>query len=206
MTNSNEQRWLDFWHRVGACGEPLPVYSNLITLYAEKHRAYHTLAHIEHCLQELELVRLQCKDINAVEMAIWYHDAIYNPQAKDNEEKSAELASIAARGAGLAESFIARMTNFILATRHQAVPADPDAQVVVDIDLAILGQPADRFDAYEKQIRREYKWVPKFLYNKGRAGILRSFLDRTRIYSTDNFYSKYESQARENINRSLKKL
>jgi predicted metal-dependent HD superfamily phosphohydrolase len=206
MPNNNELRWGGFWRRLGAAGDPFPVYSALIAHYAEKHRAYHTLAHIEHCLQELEPVRSMCADVNAVEMALWFHDAIYNPQAKDNEAKSADLATEAAQHAGLAESFIARVTEMILATRHQAVPIDGDSQIVVDIDLAILGKSPERFDAYEKQIRREYKWVPKILYNKGRGDILKSFLQRPKIYSTEYFYDLYESQARENIRCSLKQL
>ena len=206
MTNNNELRWREFWRRLGAPGDPLPAYTDLVARYGEKHRAYHTLAHIEHCLQELDSVRTQCIDLNAAEMALWYHDAIYAPRAKDNEEKSAALAVKAGGRWGLPASFLDRVSALILATRHQVIPDDPDAQRVVDIDLAILGQPAARFAAYEKQIRREYKWAPKFLYDKGRAAILKSVVDRSHIYSSDYFHDRYEAVARVNLSRALEAL
>ena len=100
----------------------------------------------------------------------------------------------------------ARVHGLIMATCHDALPDTPDAQVLVDIDLAILGADAVRFDAYESEVRAEYAFVPDFLFRRTRKKILRGFLDRPTIYSTRYFQEKLEKKARENLARSLAKL
>ena len=94
----------------------------------------------------------------------------------------------------------------IMATQHHAVAEDPDTRLLVDIDLAILGQPAHIFDVYEQQIRQEYAWVPQEAFRQGRTRILRVFLHRSSIYATAHFRPCYEEQARINIARSLRAL
>ncbi len=100
-----ERRWLDFWRRVGAQGDSFRIYADLIARYTESHRFYHTFAHVAHCLDELETVRHLAIDSEALEMALWFHDAIYDTKARDNEEKSAELALNTAKRASLADDF-----------------------------------------------------------------------------------------------------
>lgn len=203
MTRAPEDRWRDLWTRLGAAGDPEAVLSDLRSRYSEPHRAYHTLAHIRHCLEEFEPLRAQAAAPDAIELAIWYHDAIYDPRAADNEERSAELFARTAGSAGLAGPLIETTRTLILATRHRAVPADADARLFVDIDLAILGQPWDRFQQYEEEIRREYSWVPSLIFRMKRGQILRGFLDRPTIYGTPAFRDRYEASARENLRRSL---
>jgi predicted metal-dependent HD superfamily phosphohydrolase len=160
--------------------------------YAEPHRRYHTLEHIEHCLREFD--PRQAREPEAVELAIWFHDAIYDTRRSDNEERSAawllELLPEAKRAAEL-----------ILVTKHHK-PSTPDEALLVDVDLAILGQPAERFDLYERQIREEYAWVPGPIFRMKRASIMRGFLKRPFIYGTDAFRAKYEAAARANLSRS----
>ena len=206
MTDHTEQRWMNLWKRIGARGDARAVHDDLVARYSEPHRAYHTLVHIGHCLDELEQVRQLAANPDALELALWYHDAIYDTRAKDNEERSAELALAAARNAALPDSFGKSMANLIAATKHTAIPADPDTRLLVDIDLAILGQPEDGFNEYERQIRREYEWVAEEAFVAGRSTILKSFLHRSAIYSTPFFRSKYEALARRNIARSLARL
>jgi predicted metal-dependent HD superfamily phosphohydrolase len=195
-----------FWNRIGAQGDPDPVYARLVARYSEPHRAYHNLAHIEHCLDEFESSRELATDANSIEMAIWYHDVVYDPRAKDNEQRSADVAVEVARDAKLPTAFTQRVADLILATRHIAPPSDPDAAILVDVDLSILGQPAERFDAYERQIRQEYDWVEAAAFAEGRGAILKSFLERAAIFSTPFFWDKYERQARENLKRSIERL
>lgn len=199
-------KWEAFWRKAGAQGDPGQPYANLVARYAEPHRAYHNLAHIAHCLDEFEAARSLAGDPNAIEMAIWFHDAVYDPKAKDNEERSAELAVAVANGAGLSAAFAQRVRELILATKHAQPPANPDAALLVDVDLSILGQPLERFDEYERQIRREYDWVEEQAFGKGRSAILKSFLERPTIFSTERFRSKYETRARENLGQSIAKL
>jgi predicted metal-dependent HD superfamily phosphohydrolase len=134
----------------------------------------------------------------AVELALWFHDAIYDTHRSDNEERSADWAKASVGNA--------RVHALVMATRHEAVPHDIDAQVLVDVDLWILGAPEERFDEYESQVRQEYGWVPGPIYRRKRKAILESFLARAAIYNTARFIERYEPQARVNLARSLARL
>lgn len=164
--------------------------------YAEPHRRYHTLEHVEHCLREFD--PRQAREPEAVELAIWFHDAVYDTRRSDNEERSAELLLSL-----LPEA--TRAGELVLATKHHGA-STPDEALLVDVDLAILGQPEERFDLYERQIREEYGWVPEDVFRAKRAGILQAFLDRPFIYRTELFRAKYEEAARRNLLRSKRSL
>ena len=150
------------------------------------------------------------QDPDAVEFALWFHDVIYDIGSRNNEEESARIAREAALALGLSKTWADRVSGLILATRHAATPVEADAQLVVDIDLSILGQPWQRFDAYEEEIRTEYAPVIEergaARFNAGRADILRRFLARPAIYSTEPFREKYEAPARANLRRSIERL
>lgn len=105
-------------------------------------------------------------------LALWFHDAIYDARAEDNEERSANWARGSLCSAGVRVETAEHVHRLVMATRHNVVPEEPDAQLVVDIDLSILAAPIERFTEYEKQIRAEYSWVTDPSYRKGRARIL----------------------------------
>jgi predicted metal-dependent HD superfamily phosphohydrolase len=198
-----ETAWRDLWSRLNATGDPGPVYADLGRRYAEPHRAYHTMAHISHCLDEFQAARSLAREPDAVELALWFHDAIYDTHASDSEERSADLVRRLGREASLAPAVTDRAVAFILASTHREPPRDPDTRLFVDVDLAILGQPWERFAAYEQEVRREYEWVPSWLFRRKRAKVLKSFLARPTLYGTSFFRKRYERPARENIARSL---
>jgi predicted metal-dependent HD superfamily phosphohydrolase len=206
MSSTAEKRWLEFWRRLGCKAEAETYFANLRKHYAEAHRAYHNLAHVMDCLEQFDEVREQAHDANAVEMAIWYHDVIYDPRAKDNEERSAAMALAVMGELGLPASFKETVTLLILATKKHDVTLTPDAAVLVDVDLSILGREPGRFDEYERQIRQEYDWVPAEAFAAGRAAVLDGFLARPNIYTTESFRGRYERQARENMRRSIQTL
>lgn len=197
---------MSLWQRIGAQRNPRIVYNDLVTRYSEPHRAYHTLAHIQHCLDEFKQVRHLIANPNAVELALWYHDTIYNTKAKDNEEKSAALARTMIQSASLPNAFGQFVADCIMATKHTAIPADPDIQFLVDIDLSSLGKPEKEYDENAQKIRKEYEWVPEDMFAAERSAILKSFLNRPNIYATQFFRDKYETRARQNIARSLAQL
>ena len=201
-----KDRWLTFWTRAGAAGDPLPPWELLSTRYGEPHRAYHTLRHVAHCLDEFEEVRALARNPVAVEMALWYHDVVYDPRAKDNEERSAGIASAAAVAMGLPAATGLRVADLVRVSTHTGLAPDPDAQLFADVDLSVLGRPAEAFDEYERQIRVEYAWVPEPAFRTARAAILKSFLDRPSIYGSEFFRRKYEESARRNLSSSLQKL
>jgi len=205
MAAADSARWSALWERAEASGDPAPGFRDLAARYAEPLRAYHTLVHIGHCLGELEAARDLARDAVAVEFAIWFHDAVYNPRASDNEERSAGMAVDVLRAGGVAGDRILRVASMIRASTHRGIPDDPDARLFADIDLSILGQDDATFDEYELGVRREYSFVPDILFRSGRASILRAFLKRPALYGTDFFRDRYEQAARRNLERSLRK-
>jgi len=200
-----KSRWAALWQRLNA---PLPdgLFEALATQYAEPHRHYHTAQHIAECLVHMDSARSLCTHDTEVELALWFHDAVYEPRAKDNEAQSADWAVRVMCGAGLPANAGERVRALIMKTCHDALPDTPDAQVLVDIDLAILGADTARFDEYERQIRQEYAWVPGFLFRRKRREVLEGFLGRPVIYSTSFFNRTLEKKARENLARALSAL
>jgi predicted metal-dependent HD superfamily phosphohydrolase len=142
----------------------------------------------------------------AVAFALWFHDAVYDTRANDNEEQSARLAVQVLTAAALASPIVARVAACIRVTAHAAEPAQPDEALVLDVDLSILGQPQPAFDAYERQVRQEYVWVPEAEFRVARASILRRFQERPHIYNTGWFRQRLEAQARANLAQSIAAL
>jgi predicted metal-dependent HD superfamily phosphohydrolase len=206
MSSPAKTKWLEFWPRLGASNSPEPYFASLAAHYSEPHRAYHNLAHILDCLEQFAPARHLAHDPITVEFAIWYHDAIYDPRAKDNEERSADLAASVIGELGLPVSLKEIVTALILATKKHDASLARDAAVLVDVDLSILGRAPHRFDEYEHQIRQEYDWVPADVFAAGRSAVLETFLARPAIYNTELFRVKYEQPARENLKRSIQRL
>jgi predicted metal-dependent HD superfamily phosphohydrolase len=199
-------RWISLWRASGASGDPLPWFHRLTAAYSEPHRLYHNLRHIAECQKEFDAARNLSSSPGAVELAIWFHDAVYEPKSADNEEQSAALAEQCLRGSHVKESLVEKVKRLVLATKSHDVNADEDAPLLVDVDLSILGQPERRFLEYETQIRAEYAWVAEDKFAARRAEILEGFLARDRIYATSWFYDRYEHQARHNLEASLLRL
>jgi len=185
---------------------PAQIFDELVKGYSEAHRAYHTLQHLDECFSHLLPVRAQCVYPAEIELAIWFHDAIYDPKSSENEELSAEWAERVVITQGISMERAKRVRDLVMVTKHDAIPTSPDACVLVDVDLSILGSEVGRFDEYEDQIRREYSWVSEPVFRSTRASILEGFLLRSSIYSTDFFRKQLESRARKNIERPLVRL
>ncbi len=202
-----KDHWLALWHRLGTFpdGQIIAAYSDILIQYSQPHRKYHNLEHISHCLAEFQAVRHLALDIDALELAIWYHDAIYEIGASDNEERSAILAQVVMNSFDLPTGLIDKVKAIIIATKHEKVPDDHDAKLMLDIDISNLGQ-ADKFKESNRLVREEYSSVPANLFANGRSNILQSFLDRPSIYLTEFFQQKYEDSARKNIESAIKAL
>jgi predicted metal-dependent HD superfamily phosphohydrolase len=142
----------------------------------------------------------------AVELALWFHDAVYDPKAGDNEERSAALAQQCLADAGASEPLADAVAKLVMATKAHEIDADADAGLMVDVDLSILGKSEKRFSEYEQQIREEYAWVPQPVFASKRVEILQRFLVRPKLFTTEWFRKKYEQQARHNLESSIKKL
>lgn len=178
----------------------------LETRWREPHRHYHGVRHLEECLARFADVRALAQDADAVEAALWFHDAVHDVHRDDNEARSAALARTMLEARGVAAERIAHVEAIILATRHETPSADPDAQLACDIDLAILGADVTRFDEYERGVRAEYAWVPMPIFRVKRAEILMRFLASPRIFQTEWFHARFDAAARDNLSRALKAL
>ena len=186
------------------------TYSALLKAYAEKQRFYHTRQHIQAMLRHVDSLKT-VHEIEAVfpdelELAIWFHDAIYQPFSSKNELNSALWAERFLTQNGVALDVCQRVFQLIMATEHSANPRSLDECLMVDIDLTILGHSRHIYQTFEDNIRREYKWVPLAIYRKKRKTVLQHFLSRKRIYHTDSFYRQFEVQARLNLQRAVTKL
>ncbi len=193
--------WQRAWTGIGAAGEGGALFAQLKAAYAEPQRHYHTLQHLGECLSAFDTVRARAEHPHEVELALWFHDAVYDIKGHDNEQRSADWARESLHDAGVDASSAQRVHDLVMATRHTAVPSGRDEQLLVDIDLSILGAERDRFDEYEQQIRQEYAYVPGFLFRRKRREILKGFLDRPAIYSTPYFHDALEARARDNLHR-----
>jgi predicted metal-dependent HD superfamily phosphohydrolase len=206
VTTASPERWRNLWREIGAKDDGLAVYQELVALYSEPHRHYHNFQHISDCLNEFDIAREFAQQPLAVELALWFHDAIYNTRAADNEEKSAELAKRRISDAVGNEKLCESVFALVMATKSHDASLHPDAPLMVDVDLSILAKAEPRFWEYESQIRREYNWVPERIFGAKRAEILECFLARDRIFSTKHFFDQYEQQARANLLTSVEKL
>ncbi|MDX1251029.1 MAG: hypothetical protein IDH49_02005 [Gammaproteobacteria bacterium] len=199
------QQWRNLMRRL-ALYDNLETYQQLYAAYSQRHRYYHGIDHIASCLRELESTRTVAKYPEQVEIALWFHDAVYTPMALDNEERSAIWATQFLASADASPDTCARVQAHILATRHNVLPDNPDSALVVDIDLAILGQESDIYECFEQTIRAEYQRVPWPVYRRKRHEILLSFLERDSIYSTPCFRERYEAAARRNMQVAIEML
>ena len=197
------ERWESTWNKLGlVCPDPR-LFDSVIENYSQPHRHYHTVEHLEECFAKWEELRAQSRHPGEVELALWFHDIIYDVMRHDNEEKSAEWAHRCLRGAGASEELAQRVHTLIMATRRHETRDDVDATILVDVDLSILAAPPDRFREYERQIRAEYAYVPQPLFTQERSKILRGFLNRPRIFNTATFFERYEAKARSNLEDTL---
>ena len=198
-------RWQALMHSLGYAANEA-AFEALSAAYAQSHRHYHTARHIQDCLEKFDTIRREAAEPDAIELALWFHDAVYNPYRSGNEQASADWALRFLRENNAPPSLRERVQALILATRHAAIASDRDMAILVDIDLSILGSTADAYEEYRRAVRREYRWVPGVLFRRKRRAMLESLRARERIYLTEYFHSRLEAGARGNIDAELAAL
>jgi len=173
--------------------------------YTSNSRYYHDLSHTFHMLQLTDTIKSTIEDIDAFKFTIWYHDIIYKSTKKNNEEQSAQFAQKRLKLFNFGDNFIKTVEKLIISTKkHELlITKNLDNSYLLDIDLSILGSSWDVYEIYIKNIRKEYKIYPNFMYNPGRKQVLQHFLERKTLYFTNIFKNKYESQARKNLKREI---
>jgi predicted metal-dependent HD superfamily phosphohydrolase len=162
--------------------------------YASEGRHYHTLEHIHEVLKTVEALESTAVHCHALKLAAWLHDVVYDSKASDNEERSAAFAQQLCHDLSIPEG--AAVASLIQKTKTHVARQDPDAQILIDADLAILGASEAQYQTYAERIRQEYAWVPEADYRQGRRRVLESFLGRAKIY---HLLSRLEEPARRNL-------
>ena len=181
----------------------LDTFEALTQAYAEPQRFYHNQVHIQAVLAHFDSVHALARQPEEVELAIWFHDAIYDPHSASNEKDSADWAARFMRDNAAKPEAIERVYQLIMATLHDAQVESADAKLLVDMDLSILGASDPVYDAFENDVRQEYEWVPLPLFKAKRKDILQGFLQREPLYQTDYFHNKLEAQAKANLRRTI---
>lgn len=184
------------------------IREDLTTRYSEPHRRYHTMVHVQDCLDKLAA----CDDLDAderrlLEAALWFHDAIYDPTRNDNEAESARLAEDRLAAMGEPAAFITEVSRLILLTAgHTVAPGDRLGARLVSIDLSILGANPAAYDAYADAIRFEYCHVPEPLYRAGRAAIMGRFVESETLFPDPAWAARLDASARANLRREITAL
>jgi len=202
MAMTLEARWQRLWIELGLL-PPAGLLQALLQAYSEPQRHYHTLQHLEECFAHFDALKQLAEHPVEVELALWFHDSIYDVHARDNETRSSDWANAALREAGLSIQACARIHALIMATCHDALPASHDSRLLTDIDLAILGAEPARFAEYECQIRLEYAHVPEALFNTKRSEILQAFLNRERLFHTPALHARLDAVAERNLAQAI---
>lgn len=185
--------------------EATRVGQELHDRHREPVRSYHAVEHVEAVLANL--ARLDART-PVTELAAFFHDAIYDPRASDNEEASAQLAEHHLGALGVDDGVIAATATIIRATAGHALPDDAPAGTAefLDADLSMLGASPERYGWYAQAIRDEYAHVPNDAFRAGRAAMLTNFVEREQLFLTDAGVALWDAAARRNLKNELAEL
>ena len=192
------------------------LWQNIVSHYSEPIRAYHNLTHLQQLFEQFEQIKSNLQQPDVVALALFYHDIIYDPTQQDNELKSAEYAIQHLKNYLTTEK-CKRIHNLIMMTANHQLDdnsdnisegdiLDSDAAYLLDMDLSILGVDWTSYQGYSQAVRQEYAHVATKDYQKGRATVLEELLAHDRLYLTENYYQRLETQARQNIRREIEIL
>jgi predicted metal-dependent HD superfamily phosphohydrolase len=187
----------------------LCAFDRLAAIHSTPDRAYHNLEHLAEMDRNIERLAPDIGDLDAVRLAVWFHDAISDTRRSDNEERNAALASDVLATLSVSRRTIEHVTAMIRATAHLTStdpPADSDTAALLDADLAILGATSERYSRYARDIRLEYHWAPEADSRRGRAAVLKAFLARPRLFHHAVTHAEGDEGARRNLVRELESL
>lgn len=184
----------------------IELWNEIETNYSDQKRHYHTLKHLNNLLNQLILIKDVINNLDTILFTLFYHDIIYNVLKSNNEDQSAELAVTRMKQILVPNQMIEDCKSQILATKKHLFNSDYDTNYFTDVDLSVLGQDWKTYSEYYKNVRKEYSIYPNLVYNPGRKKVLIHFLEMDRIFKTDYFYSKFEQQAKYNLQKELELL
>ncbi|AJC56615.1 hypothetical protein [Streptomyces sp. 769] len=184
--------------------DPAPYAADLLRRWAEPQRHYHTTDHLTAILDRIDELAAHAEDLPAVQLAAWFHDAVYRPDRSENEERSAALAERALPELGIAAPRTAEVARLVrLTVTHDPAPDDRNGAVLCDADLAVLAGAPDAYADYAAAVRAEYAFVPDPDFRAGRAAVLRQLLALPRLFMTAQAHDRWETAARHNLATEL---
>ena len=199
--------WIALARRAGARDDVTGAGAALLGRWSEPHRAYHDLAHLDEVLHRIDLLAGEADQPDLVRLAAWFHDAVYDPQASDNEERSAEVATVALADLGLAPDVVDEVARLVRLTATHAVgTGDRDGVVLCDADLAVLASDPPRYQSYVEGVRREYAHLDDPTFARGRSDVLHRLLDRPQLFTTSYGRREWEQRARANVAAEVRGL
>ena len=204
----DKQRFQALWTRCrtdhAAAGSDR-VFAELVSRYSEPQRRYHTPVHINHCLGQFDAAASLMDNPDAVELAVWFHDVIYDVPTAGNERRSAEHF-LEYMGDGPPEELNRTVYDLVIVTDHKRLPESNDEKLLIDIDLSSFGLPWDRMLSDSVDVRNEFPNVSDEKYYPAQLKFLQSLLDREHFCFTTFFRERHERSARDNIERYLQGL
>lgn len=205
-----DDRWDAALDAVGAHdGDRFSVFAELVARHGEPGRHHHDFDHASSVVDTVLALHSPGDDWAVAVLAAWFHDAVHEPTARRgaNEGASAVLALELLGSLGATLTSLGSITRLIcLTASHDPAPTDRAGAVLCDADLSILGSDEERYDRYVRDVRAEYAHLADAVWTTGRRGVLRSFLDRPRIFHTAAGHDHFEAAARTNISRELATL
>jgi predicted metal-dependent HD superfamily phosphohydrolase len=202
-----DDAWVADVAAFGSEDDVVAIGVDILNRHAEPQRHYHGQSHLIALVALMDKHAAHILPSSAPRLAIWWHDAIYNPQARDNEERSANLAREHLSRLGAPPALIEETCRIILMTKnHWTSGSAGDGDYFLDADIAILGAPPATYDAYAAAVRQEYAWAPDPAYIAGRSVFLQGALARRCLFRTDGFEGAYAPTARANMQRELDRL
>ncbi|WP_022822023.1 HD domain-containing protein [Hymenobacter norwichensis] len=179
---------------------------HLTAAYTASGRHYHNLRHVEVLLNAVQQQADAVQDMPVVQLAVWFHDAVYNALRDDNETRSAELALTFLAETTLPLDRQQRVAFLIERTKDHTQPQPPDdtdLHLFLDADLGILGAPEATYWEYAQHVRKEYRLVPDILYRRGRRKVLEKLLHTSVLYQTETYRTQLDAAARRNLQAEL---
>jgi predicted metal-dependent HD superfamily phosphohydrolase len=187
--------------------EALGLRDELLAAYGDPGRGYHDVRHLAEVLERLEELFEAgvAYERRAVQLAAWFHDAVYDGRA-GAEERSAQWAERALAGLvpGPEVAEVGRLVR--LTEHHRPEEGDLNGCALSDADLAVLASPPERYRRYVEDVRREYSSVPDGDFRRGRAAVLRGLVEQDRLFRTTHALEHWEAAARSNVARELADL
>jgi len=185
------------------------LFSELIEMYEQEGRYYHNLKHIERMLSFLERRVDRIEDWVSIQLAVWFHDCIYDIHDSKNEERSADFARKRLSDLGISEDLVEKVADLILLTKKHEITTkyfNYDTKIFLDSDLISLGGSFEEYSKIFERIKKEYSEIPSEVFKNGRRIFLQSILSKPRIFYTDEMFVEFEQDARRNLEKELVNL